>query len=82
MLFGATFPLEQLEKLVVENILAFDEVFWIRLATRSDTCKSDDDKASVSIVLYFYYFNDQADFFSSSLFFLCVCGNVSFAEGL
>lgn len=72
MLFGATFPLEQLEKLVVENILAFDEVFWIRLATRSDTCKSDDDKASVSIVLY-YYFNDQADFFSSSLFFfVCV----------
>nr|VDD58491.1 unnamed protein product [Brassica oleracea] len=36
----------ELEKLVVENILAFDEVFWIRLATRSDTCKSDDDKAS------------------------------------
>ncbi|CAN8314608.1 unnamed protein product [Cochlearia groenlandica] len=35
-----------LEKLVVENILAFDEVFWIRLATRSDTCISDDDKAS------------------------------------
>ncbi|RID48103.1 hypothetical protein BRARA_I04646 [Brassica rapa] len=34
----------ELEKLVVENILAFDEVFWIRLATRSDTCKSDDDK--------------------------------------
>ncbi|KAG5386862.1 hypothetical protein IGI04_038332 [Brassica rapa subsp. trilocularis] len=36
----------ELEKLVVENILAFDEVFWIRLATRSDTCTSDDDKAS------------------------------------
>ncbi|CAH8309132.1 unnamed protein product [Eruca vesicaria subsp. sativa] len=34
----------ELEKLVVENILAFDEVFWIRLAARSDTCKSDDDK--------------------------------------
>ncbi|WZZ82984.1 hypothetical protein YC2023_103556 [Brassica napus] len=42
----------ELEKLVVENILAFDEVFWIRLATRSDTCKSDDDKASVSIKDY------------------------------
>ncbi|CAH2061616.1 unnamed protein product [Thlaspi arvense] len=36
----------ELEKLVLENILAFDEVFWIRLAARSDTCKSDDDKAS------------------------------------
>ncbi|XP_024014167.1 uncharacterized protein LOC18022063 isoform X2 [Eutrema salsugineum] len=34
----------ELEQLVVENILAFDEVFWIRLAARSDTCKSDDDK--------------------------------------
>ncbi|KAF8118371.1 hypothetical protein N665_0005s0136 [Sinapis alba] len=34
----------ELEKLVVENILAFDEVFWIRLAARSDTCISDDDK--------------------------------------
>ena len=74
MLFGAIFPLEQLEKRVVENILAFDEVFWIRLATRSDTCKSDDDKASVSIVLII---NDQADFFQA-LFFT----NVSLAEGL
>ncbi|AEC07169.1 unnamed protein product [Arabidopsis thaliana] len=34
----------QVEKIVVENILAFDEVFWIRLAARSDTCKSEDDK--------------------------------------
>lgn len=34
----------ELEKLVVENILAFDEVFWLRLAARSDTCISDDDK--------------------------------------
>ncbi|WZZ18571.1 hypothetical protein YC2023_111660 [Brassica napus] len=42
----------ELEKLVVENILAFDEVFWIRLATRSDTCKSDDDKANISIKDY------------------------------
>lgn len=74
MLFGATFPLEQLEKLVVENILAFDEVFWIRLATRSDTCKSDDDKANISIVLII---NDQADFVQA-LFFT----NVSLAEGL
>nr|KJB47549.1 hypothetical protein B456_008G031500 [Gossypium raimondii]KJB47550.1 hypothetical protein B456_008G031500 [Gossypium raimondii]KJB47551.1 hypothetical protein B456_008G031500 [Gossypium raimondii]KJB47552.1 hypothetical protein B456_008G031500 [Gossypium raimondii]KJB47553.1 hypothetical protein B456_008G031500 [Gossypium raimondii] len=34
----------ELQKLVVENILAFNETFWIRLAARSDTCKSDDDK--------------------------------------
>lgn len=36
---------EQLQKLVVENVLAFNEGFWIRLAARTDTCKSDDDKA-------------------------------------
>ncbi|KAA3462876.1 Laminin subunit alpha-1 [Gossypium australe] len=35
----------ELQKLVVENILAFNETFWIRLAARSDTCKSEDDKA-------------------------------------
>ncbi|CAA7391965.1 unnamed protein product [Spirodela intermedia] len=35
---------KELEKLIVENILSFDENFWIRLAARSDTCKSDDDK--------------------------------------
>ncbi|XP_076886785.1 uncharacterized protein LOC143536739 isoform X2 [Bidens hawaiensis] len=34
----------ELQKLVVENILAFNEGFWIRLAARTDTCKSDDDK--------------------------------------
>ncbi|CAM8935307.1 unnamed protein product [Rhodiola kirilowii] len=34
----------ELHKLVVENILAFNESFWIRLAARSDTCKSEDDK--------------------------------------
>lgn len=36
---------EQLQKVVVENILAFNEGFWIRLAARTDTCKSEDDKA-------------------------------------
>ncbi|KAK1414373.1 hypothetical protein QVD17_30117 [Tagetes erecta] len=35
---------QELQKLVVENILAFNEGFWIRLAARTDTCKSDDDK--------------------------------------
>ncbi|KAK7257978.1 hypothetical protein RIF29_32339 [Crotalaria pallida] len=34
----------QLQKLVVENILAFNPTFWIRLAARTDTCKSEDDK--------------------------------------
>lgn len=35
---------KELQKLVVENILAFNEGFWIRLAARTDTCKSEDDK--------------------------------------
>lgn len=35
----------ELEQLVVENVLAFNEDFWIRLAARTETCKSDDDKA-------------------------------------
>lgn len=34
----------ELQTLVVENVLAFNEGFWIRLAARTDTCKSDDDK--------------------------------------
>ncbi|XP_048140909.1 uncharacterized protein LOC115730590 [Rhodamnia argentea] len=36
--------LSVLQKTVVENILAFNEGFWIRLAARTDTCKSEDDK--------------------------------------
>ncbi|KAJ7967264.1 Laminin subunit alpha-1 [Quillaja saponaria] len=35
---------KELDKLVVENVLAFNEGFWIRLAARTDTCKSEDDK--------------------------------------
>ncbi|XP_071716845.1 uncharacterized protein [Rutidosis leptorrhynchoides] len=34
----------ELQNVVVENILAFNEDFWIRLAARTDTCISDDDK--------------------------------------
>ncbi|XP_052188797.1 uncharacterized protein LOC127799100 isoform X1 [Diospyros lotus] len=34
----------ELQKLVVENVLAFNEGFWIRLAARTETCKSEDDK--------------------------------------
>ncbi|KAL3621281.1 hypothetical protein CASFOL_036193 [Castilleja foliolosa] len=36
---------KELQQLVVENVLAFNEGFWIRLAARTDTCKSEDDKA-------------------------------------
>ncbi|KMT00376.1 hypothetical protein BVRB_9g216810 [Beta vulgaris subsp. vulgaris] len=35
---------KELPQLVVENLLAFNEGFWIRLAARTDTCKSEDDK--------------------------------------
>ncbi|KAK9667320.1 hypothetical protein RND81_14G248400 [Saponaria officinalis] len=34
----------ELPKLVAENVLAFNEGFWIRLAARTETCKSEDDK--------------------------------------
>lgn len=34
----------ELDQIVVENILAFDEGLWVRLAARIDLCKSDDDK--------------------------------------
>ncbi|GMP48135.1 hypothetical protein CsSME_00015597 [Camellia sinensis var. sinensis] len=37
----------ELQKLVVENVLAFNESFWIRLAARTDTCKSEDDKEKI-----------------------------------
>ncbi|KAL1324216.1 uncharacterized protein LOC107628850 isoform X2 [Arachis ipaensis] len=37
----------QLQKIVLENILAFNPTFWIRLAARSDTCKSEDDKEKI-----------------------------------
>lgn len=35
---------QEVQQIVGENILAFNEGFWIRLAARTDTCKSDDDK--------------------------------------
>ncbi|KAL6601700.1 hypothetical protein ACP70R_044920 [Stipagrostis hirtigluma subsp. patula] len=35
----------ELDQIVVENVLAFDAGFWVRLAARIDLCKSDDDKA-------------------------------------
>ncbi|EFJ34448.1 hypothetical protein SELMODRAFT_81429, partial [Selaginella moellendorffii] len=33
-----------LPQIVAENVLAFDSKFWLRLATRTDLCKSEDDK--------------------------------------
>ncbi|OVA06175.1 Oxidoreductase-like [Macleaya cordata] len=41
----------ELQKLVVENVLAFNEGFWIRLAARTETCKSEDDKACLIVLL-------------------------------
>ncbi|KZV52621.1 hypothetical protein F511_07014 [Dorcoceras hygrometricum] len=35
---------KELRKVVAENIFAFNESFWIRLAARTETCKSEDDK--------------------------------------
>ncbi|CAN4112431.1 unnamed protein product [Withania somnifera] len=35
---------KELPQIVVENVFAFNESFWIRLAARADTCKSNDDK--------------------------------------
>ncbi|XP_042062762.1 uncharacterized protein LOC121806706 isoform X1 [Salvia splendens] len=35
---------KEVQQLVVENVLAFNEGFWIRLAARTETCKSEDDK--------------------------------------
>ncbi|GFY94973.1 hypothetical protein Acr_10g0003580 [Actinidia rufa] len=48
----------ELQQLVVENVLAFNESFWLRLAARTDTCKSEDDKAwfSTWLILYFNVF--------------------------
>ena len=46
---------EQLQQLVVENVLAFNENFWLRLAARTDTCKSEDDKARFFTCLTLYF---------------------------
>ncbi|VFQ72184.1 unnamed protein product [Cuscuta campestris] len=35
---------KELQKLVAENVLAFNESFWMRIAARADTCISEDDK--------------------------------------
>uniref|UniRef100_A0A0E0QU80 Uncharacterized protein n=2 Tax=Oryza TaxID=4527 RepID=A0A0E0QU80_ORYRU len=44
----------ELDQIVVENVLAFDEGFWVRLAARIDLCKSDDDKAWFSQLDFFF----------------------------
>ncbi|XP_024521568.1 uncharacterized protein LOC9650247 isoform X2 [Selaginella moellendorffii] len=33
--------------IVAENVLAFDSKFWLRLATRTDLCKSEDDEVDL-----------------------------------
>lgn len=43
---------KQLDLIVVENILAFSEGFWVRLAARIDLCKSDDDKVWLHICVF------------------------------
>ncbi|GAB2253047.1 hypothetical protein Droror1_Dr00005894 [Drosera rotundifolia] len=34
----------ELQKRVAENVLTFNEGFWMRLATRAETCQSEDDR--------------------------------------
>ncbi|XP_002992052.2 uncharacterized protein LOC9650244, partial [Selaginella moellendorffii] len=36
-----------LPQIVAENVLAFDSKFWLRLATRTDLCKSEDDEVDL-----------------------------------
>lgn len=38
---------QQLAKLVADNIMSLDQKFWLRLATRSDTASSQDDKQKI-----------------------------------
>ncbi len=39
---------QELTKLVAENLLAFDQKFWIRLATRSDAAQSSTEKEGLT----------------------------------
>ncbi|GAQ86510.1 hypothetical protein KFL_002930070 [Klebsormidium nitens] len=34
----------ELPQIVAQNVMELDQVFWLRMATRSDVCKSEDDK--------------------------------------
>ena len=61
------------------NVLAFNEGFWIRLAARTDSCKSEDDKAwfSTCLILIFddVYEDDLIPIltFSKNFFgFICI----------
>lgn len=56
---------KQLQKLVVENVLAFNEGFWIRLAARTETCKSEDDKARFRTwSLFMFMYSRHSIYFS------------------
>ncbi|KAG6762889.1 hypothetical protein POTOM_033416 [Populus tomentosa] len=68
-----------MQKLVVENVLAFNEGFWIRLAARTDSCKSEDDNAWFStcliLISYDVYEDDLIPIlsFSKNFFgFICI----------
>ncbi|KAJ6985609.1 LOW QUALITY PROTEIN: hypothetical protein NC653_023530 [Populus alba x Populus x berolinensis] len=70
---------QQLQKLVVENVLAFNEGFWTRLAARTDSCKSEDYKAWFStcliLISYDVYEDDLIPIltFSKNFFgFICI----------
>ena len=39
----------QLSRLVAENVLAFDQKFWLRVAARSDTAGSTEEKEKYAI---------------------------------
>jgi hypothetical protein len=36
--------LPQLPQIVAQNVMELDQTFWLRMATRADVCKSEDDK--------------------------------------
>uniref|UniRef100_A0A803LPB9 Uncharacterized protein n=1 Tax=Chenopodium quinoa TaxID=63459 RepID=A0A803LPB9_CHEQI len=56
---------KELPQLVAENVLAFNEGFWIRLAARTDTCKSEDDKAW--FLHYCHYFSKDYEELAATL---------------
>ncbi len=39
----------QLSRLVAENVLAFDQKFWLRVAARSDTAGSSEEKEKYAV---------------------------------
>jgi len=50
---------QQLTQLVAENLLAFDQKFWIRLATRSDAAQSKAEKDMLTDLANVSYPNES-----------------------